>query len=123
MKNKKAISLILTGIMASALFVGCGNNSADTNGQGSAKTVADLTKLKGQIEMWSTFTDAENKVLKEKIVPAFNKTYPDIKVKITPMPSGDDYKKQILQGAMSGTCQILQELISWMWLNMQSKIT
>jgi multiple sugar transport system substrate-binding protein len=103
MKNKKVIALILTGLMASSLFVGCGDKATDTSGQGSATTTTDLTKLKGQIEMWSTFTDAENKVLKEKIVPAFNKTYPDIKVKITPMPSGDDYKKQILQGAMSGT--------------------
>ncbi|HCL50281.1 MAG TPA: ABC transporter substrate-binding protein, partial [Clostridiaceae bacterium] len=53
--------------------------------------------------MWSTFTDIENKVLKEKIVPAFNNKYPNIKVKITPMPGGDDYKKQILQACMSGT--------------------
>ncbi|GLC30818.1 extracellular solute-binding protein [Clostridium omnivorum] len=101
MKNKKIMSLILTGLMASAIFVGCGKQADQTQGQSS--TVADETKLKGEIEMWSTFTDNENKVLKEKIVPAFNKKYPDITVKITPMPSGDDYKKQILQAAMSGT--------------------
>jgi multiple sugar transport system substrate-binding protein len=53
--------------------------------------------------MWSTFTDIEKKVLVEKIVPAFNMTYPDIKVKVKPMPGGDDYKKQILEAAMSGT--------------------
>lgn len=100
MKNNKIMSLILTGLMATTIFAGCGNKQT-TPTQGS--NVTDETKLKGEIEMWSTFTDNENKVLKEKIVPEFNKKYPDIKVKITPMPSGDDYKKQILQAAMSGT--------------------
>ncbi|MDT8717506.1 extracellular solute-binding protein [Clostridium sp. 19966] len=102
MKNKKIFTLILSSLMISTLLAGCGKSeSSQTGGQNS--NVSDETKLTGQIEMWSTFTDAENKVLKEKIVPAFNKKYPDIKVKITPMPSGDDYKKQILQSAMSGT--------------------
>ncbi|ERI91571.1 ABC transporter, solute-binding protein [Clostridiales bacterium oral taxon 876 str. F0540] len=101
MKNKKLLSLILTGLVASSILVGCGSK-APTQEQQSA-TTTDETKLKGEIEMWSTFTDIENKVLKDKIVPEFNKKYPDIKVKITPMPGGDDYKKQILQAAMSGT--------------------
>ena len=51
MKNKKVIALILTGLMASSLLVGCGDKSSDTSGQGSASTTTDLTKLKGQIEM------------------------------------------------------------------------
>lgn len=101
MKNKKLLSLILTGLIASSLLVGCGSK-APAQDQQSA-TTTDETKLKGEIEMWSTFTDIENKVLTDKIVPEFNKKYPDIKVKITPMPGGDDYKKQILQAAMSGT--------------------
>jgi multiple sugar transport system substrate-binding protein len=101
MKNKNIVALILTGFMASAIFTGCSSKAAAPTE--SKNTATDLTKLKGQIEMWSTFSDNENKVLKDKIVPAFNKTYPDITVKITPMPGGDDYKKQILQAAMSGT--------------------
>lgn len=102
MKSKKVLSLILSGLIASTIISGCGNKqAAQTSGQNS--TVTDETKLKGEIEMWSTFTDIENKVLTDKIIPAFNQKYPDIKVKITPMPSGDDYKKQILQAAMSGT--------------------
>lgn len=64
---------------------------------------AQGTDLKGKIEMWSTFSTEENKVLVDEIVPAFNKAYPGIKVKITAMPGGSDYKKQILQAAMSGT--------------------
>jgi multiple sugar transport system substrate-binding protein len=102
MKNKKLVSLILTGLVASTLLAGC-SSKQPTQTEPSSTTVTDETKLKGQIEMWSTFTDTENKVLNEKIIPAFNKKYPDIKVKVTPMPGGDDYKKQILQAAMSGT--------------------
>lgn len=101
MKSKKILSLVLTGLMAGTLLTGCGSKPAATTEQTQA--AADVTKLKGEIEMWSTFTDLENKVLTDKIVPEFNKKYPDIKVKITPMPGGDDYKKQILQAAMSGT--------------------
>ncbi|QAT39894.1 extracellular solute-binding protein [Clostridium sp. JN-9] len=102
MKSKKIMALIMTGLMVCGVLAGCGNKQASGNDNSNA-AVTDETKLKGEIEMWSTFNDNENKVLTEKIVPAFNKKYPDIKVKITPMPSGDDYKKQILQAAMSGT--------------------
>lgn len=98
--KKRIISLVLTGLMASTMFVGCGSKATSSN---NGQTTVDETKLKGQIEMWSTFADNENKVLTEKIIPAFNKKYPDITVKVTPMPGGDDYKKQILQAAMSGT--------------------
>ncbi|MFA9397967.1 MAG: extracellular solute-binding protein [Clostridiaceae bacterium] len=102
MKSKKIMVLILTCLMVSTLIAGCGKKeSVQTEDQNVI--VTDETKLKGEIEMWSTFTDNENAVLTEKIVPAFNEKYPDIKVKITPMPGGDDYKKQILQAAMSGT--------------------
>ncbi|MDF2881657.1 MAG: extracellular solute-binding protein family 1 [Clostridiaceae bacterium] len=102
MKSKKVMALILTGLMACGVLAGCGNKQTSEKDNSSA-AVTDETKLKGEIEMWSTFTDNENKVLTEKVIPAFNKKYPDIKVKITPMPSGDDYKKQILQAAMSGS--------------------
>lgn len=102
MNNKKVLSLILTGLMSTSLLVGCGSKAPAQIDKNNA-SVTDETKLKGEIEMWSTFTDIENKVLKDKIVPEFNKKYPDIKVKITPMPGGDDYKKQILQASMSGT--------------------
>lgn len=102
MKNKKIMALVLTSLMATSMFAGCGNKQT-SQGQGNNASITDETKLKGEIEMWSTFTDIENKVLTEKIIPEFNKKYPDIKVNITPMPSGDDYKKQILQAAMSGT--------------------
>lgn len=102
MKGKKIMALVLTGLMSTALLAGCSKKDSGTDA-GSNQTVSDETKLKGEIEMWSTFSTNENKVLKEKIVPEFNKKYPDIKVKITPMPSGDDYKKQILQAAISGT--------------------
>lgn len=104
MKTKKIMSFILTGIMACSLLSGCGQKSAGVaSSESNNVKTEDETKLSGSIEMWSTFTDIENKVIKEKIVPAFNKKYPDIKVRITPMPGGDDYKKQILQAAMSGT--------------------
>ncbi len=107
MKTEKIISVILIGIIACSFFAGCGQKSNETtsnDANNKPKTEAeDETKLSGSIEMWSTFTDIENKVLKEKIVPAFNNKYPNIKVKITPMPGGDDYKKQILQACMSGT--------------------
>ncbi|MCI1478476.1 MAG: extracellular solute-binding protein [Clostridium beijerinckii] len=102
MKSKKIMSLFLTGLIISIAFTGCGNTKTAENGTQNI-AVTDETSLKGEIEMWSTFTDKENAVLTDKVIPAFNKKYPDIKVKITPMPGGDDYKKQILQAAMSGT--------------------
>lgn len=102
MKSKKVISLVLTALVAASLFAGCTKQQPAKTG-GDVPAATDETKLKGEIEMWSTFTDIENKVLTDKIIPAFNKKYPDIKVKVTPMPGGDDYKKQILQAAMSGT--------------------
>ena len=100
MKGKKLLGLLLTVFLVSSLFAGCGkakNTAADNS------NTQDETKLTGDIEMWSTFNDNENKVLKEKIIPAFNVKYPGIKVKVTAMPSGDDYKKQILTAGMTGT--------------------
>lgn len=102
MKIKKIMSLFLTGLMISVAFAGCGNNKTVEN-ESQNIAVTDETSLKGEIEMWSTFTDKENEILTDKIIPEFNKKYPNIKVNITPMPGGDDYKKQILQAAMSGT--------------------
>lgn len=101
MKSKGLFASLVAALMITTIFAGCSSKPAATTE--SNNTVTDLTKLSGQIEMWSTFSDNENKVLKDKIIPAFNKTYPGITVKVTPMPSGDDYKKQILQAAMSGT--------------------
>jgi multiple sugar transport system substrate-binding protein len=72
MKSKKVMSLVLTGLLASSLFAGCAKQQPAKTG-GDTPAVTDETKLKGEIEMWSTFTDIENKVLTDKVVPAFIK--------------------------------------------------
>lgn len=108
MSSKKILSLLLAMIMMLSLLSGCSKSSpapaAGTNAP------ADETKLKGELEMWSTFNDAENKVLTDKVIPAFNKKYPDIKVNATPMPGGDDYKKKILTAATTGTAPDLARI-------------
>ncbi|SKA93077.1 carbohydrate ABC transporter substrate-binding protein, CUT1 family [Caloramator quimbayensis] len=103
MSIKKVFALILSALIILSVFSGCGKSAATDNSTNNTNTTADETKLKGEIEMWSTFTELENKVLTEKVIPAFNQKYPDIKVNVTPMPSGDDYKKKIITAATTGT--------------------
>lgn len=103
MSIKKVFALILSALIILSIFSGCGKSTATDNSTNNTNTTADETKLKGEIEMWSTFTELENKVLTEKVIPAFNQKYPDIKVNVTPMPSGDDYKKKIITAASTGT--------------------
>lgn len=101
MSSKKVLSLLIAMLMLLTIFSGCSKGSPAP--APSTPAAADETKLKGEIEMWSTFSDTENAVLTNKIIPAFNKKYPDIKVNVTPMPGGDDYKKKILTAATTGT--------------------
>jgi multiple sugar transport system substrate-binding protein len=65
------------------------------------------------ITYWHTHGDAEEKVLKEEIVPEFEKQFPKIHVKLVRMPY-DGLKQQIIQGVSSGTAPDLMRMdIIW----------
>ena len=54
------------------------------------------------ITYWHTHGDSEEVVLKEQIVPEFEKQFPKIHVKLVRMPY-DGLKQQVIQGVSSGT--------------------
>lgn len=92
MKGKKLVSILLTGCLCAVGLMGCNKGSADS------KASADGSV---QLEMWHTFSEEETKVFEDKVIPAFNEKYPDIKIKATRMPAGDDFQQQLVQ-AISG---------------------
>lgn len=85
-KLKSIISLTLTTVLAASLMVGCGSKPAST--EGGTKPASS----KEDLVFWNVFTGADGENM-ARMVDAYNKTNPKIKVKNTPIEANDMYTK------------------------------
>ncbi|MCM8709684.1 extracellular solute-binding protein [Clostridium sp. SYSU_GA19001] len=87
-KLKSIITLTLSTVMTASLLVGCGSKTT-SSGAGEKKSASSSNK---DIVFWNVFTgpDGENMA---RMVDAYNKTNPKIKVKNSPIEAGDMYLK------------------------------
>lgn len=99
---KKAISIVLSGAMVVASLTGCGKSGT------SGKTSGKVT-----LTFWHTYSDTEEKVFNEKVIPDFEKKYPNIKVKSVKYPT-NNFKQQVIQ-AIAGKSgpDVLRADVTW----------
>lgn len=94
---------------------GAAGTTESTAGEGAADGDTGLTYDGEEVTItyWHTHGDAEEVVLKEQIVPEFEKQFPNIHVKLVRMPY-DGLKQQVIQGVSSGTAPDLMRMdIIW----------
>ena len=72
LKKKKIMTILACCAMCAILFAGCGNHSEQNGKNTSAKAA------KGEISLYTSQPEADA----QKLIAAFNKKYPDVKVKI-----------------------------------------
>ncbi|AGB19524.1 extracellular solute-binding protein [Thermoanaerobacterium thermosaccharolyticum] len=106
MKSKKLLSVLIASVMIFSVFLsGCGsakNSKSAENSSGSSSNVNESQSSETvTITFWHTFSDEEDKLLKEQIIPDFEKKYPNIKVDAKRMPSTDTLRQQVIT-AVSG---------------------
>src|SRR3954451_16852642 len=91
--------LILASVAALIAFAGCGssNNKSSSSSTGS-KTTASNANVKGNISIVGIWVAQEQKNF-QRVVDAFNKQYPNVKVKYN--PAGDN-TPTVLSTALSG---------------------
>ncbi len=100
---------LLAGAMALVLVLmiaACGNGgSSGGSGSSSGKKVT--------IEFWHTYSDTEEKILVEKVKPAFEKSHSNIELKLTRMPY-EGLKQQVIAGvAGEATPDLMRMDIIW----------
>jgi len=111
------------GITASALVFGlaaCGSSDSGSSADATAKpgesapaTKTAAPKKKVTIEYWHTYSDQEEKVLKEEIKPLFEQENPNIELKLTRMPT-EGLKQQVIAGVSGNAAPDLMRMdIVW----------
>ena len=105
MKTKKILSLLMMGVLTTSVFVGCGNSNASKGATSSNEKV--------ELKFWHTYSDTEDKVFTKEVLPAFEKKYPNIKIKPVKMPT-EGLKQQVVQGvAGSAAPDMMRMDIVW----------
>ncbi|WNB92359.1 extracellular solute-binding protein [Bacillus sp. NEB1478] len=97
----------LLGVLSivALLLVSACSSSDNTSDKSSGDKVT--------IEYWHTYSDQEEKVLKEKIKPLFEKEHPNIKLKLTRMPY-EGLKQQVIAGVSGNAAPDLMRMdIIW----------
>lgn len=93
MKIKKLLTCIVSAMMTTSILAGCGSKAPTSS--------SDITQQeKVNLVFWNAYSEPENKVMKEKVIPKFEADHPNIKVKSVQMPN-DGLKQQVIQ-AISG---------------------
>lgn len=90
-KLKGIISLTLTTVLAASLLAGCGSKTTPANGETSG-TKKSSSSSKEDLVFWNVFTGADGENM-ARMVDAYNKTNPKLKVKNTPIEANDMYTK------------------------------
>ncbi|MBB6671327.1 extracellular solute-binding protein [Cohnella nanjingensis] len=117
---------VFGGVMAAALaasLAACGSGNGNGGGDAAASPSAGATDSGGsgaetpkdrvKLEYWHTYSDQEEKVLTEKIKPAFEKAYPNIELQLTRMPY-EGLKQQVIAGVAGDAAPDLMRMdIVW----------
>lgn len=120
-KRRKALFGMLALMLVFALAAcGGGNNNngggtntanSGTNATNNGETAEPAEKV--TLEYWHTYSDAEEKVLVEKVKPAFEAAYPNITLNITRMPY-EGLKQQVIAGVAGDAAPDLMRMdIIW----------
>jgi multiple sugar transport system substrate-binding protein len=89
---------------------GSGGGSGSGSGSGGGTGQPQKTV---EIEIWHTYSDQEEKVFNEQVIPKFEEQYPTIKVKSTRMPY-DGLKQQVISAVAGGAAPDLMRMdIIW----------
>jgi multiple sugar transport system substrate-binding protein len=92
--SKKVLAATLACLMLIGPFSGCSSTkSTSTNSTSSSTEPVTIT-------FWYTFSDTEQKVLKEKVIPDYKKTHENVTIKCVKYPS-DNFKKTLIQAVSS----------------------
>jgi multiple sugar transport system substrate-binding protein len=90
-----------------------GNTASHSGNEASNAGGSDAPAKKVTIEYWHTYSDAEEKVLTEKVKPAFEAAYPNIELKLTRMPY-EGLKQQVIAGVAGDAAPDLMRMdIIW----------
>src|SRR3954465_5895626 len=100
MTSKKMTAAIAVAAVLAAVVAGCGSSSNDKSSSSSsgASTTASKSSVKGNISIVGIWVAQEQKNF-QRVVDAFNKQYPNVKVKYN--PAGDN-TPTVLSTALSG---------------------
>lgn len=109
---KKAGYLLFILILSLSVFaVGC--SSKDTAGNDQSNQQQEQPKETVTIEFWHTYSDSEEKIFNEQVIPLFEKQNPNIKVKATRMPY-EGLKQQVIAGVAGDAAPDLMRMdIIW----------
>jgi multiple sugar transport system substrate-binding protein len=98
MKIKQLLTCVLSAMIATSVLAGCGSKASNTSSSSSTNAVTPQEKI--TLTFWNAYSEPENKVMKEKVIPKFEADHPNITVKSVQMPN-DGLKQQVIQ-AISG---------------------
>lgn len=105
----KLVKSLITGLAVSSVLF----TSACGGGTEKKEEAAGNSKGKTVVEYWHTYGEREEKVLKEKIKPLFEKEHPDIELKLTRMPT-EGLKQQVIAGVSGDAAPDLMRMdIVW----------
>jgi multiple sugar transport system substrate-binding protein len=105
-----ALAVILVLIVAAC---GNGNTSSSGNTKSSDSQKGTASDKKVTIEFWHTYSDSEEKILLEKVKPAFENSHANIELKLTRMPY-EGLKQQVIAGvAGEATPDLMRMDIIW----------
>lgn len=117
MQPKKAVSLLLTGVISCSVFAGCSgkpassaapSSPASSEAASAASTDAGSGELKMPtknmtIKLWDIATEDPGKKIQEAAVNRFMKANPNVKVVQTHIQN-DTYKQKLVVAMSSGQC-------------------
>lgn len=112
---RKTMLGLITLVLVFSLAACGGNNgnTADQSGNAAKGNNGGAAVKKVTIEYWHTYSDAEEKVLTEKVKPAFEEAHPNIELKLTRMPY-EGLKQQVIAGVAGDAAPDLMRMdIVW----------
>lgn len=134
---KQLAALLLTLPVLAMSSAGCASQPQGTASTASAASQTEAPSgapgsssedknIAANLTFWHTYSaNSEAKVVNEKLIPAFNKEYPNIKIKSVTMPT-DNFKQQVLQAAASGASpDVMRMDLTWVpqFANLNSLVT
>lgn len=130
--KKKAIAVLLTGMMSMSLLTGCGGSTTEESGSSEKTETAEEsasteeTSLeetesdsesgeKVEITFWDNYADTIHTEVYNKIISDFEKENPNITIKYVPLPSDQAKSKYdvAIQGKTTPDCGVIYQY----WMN------